>query len=97
MPVPGLSLLGPKRIRGFISILRYINPTIIKKDYPLSGLEKHILRVAKCTQDELLVVNPPKKHTGTPVMVTAYKIQAVNILFTNNWNITAMTMSIYST
>ena len=29
MPVPGLSLLGPKRIRGFVSILRYINPTII--------------------------------------------------------------------
>ena len=28
MPVPGLSLLGPKRIRGFVSILRYINPTI---------------------------------------------------------------------
>ena len=29
MPVPGLSLLGLKRIRGFVSILRYINPTII--------------------------------------------------------------------
>ena len=29
MPVPGLSLLGLKRIRGFASILRYINPTII--------------------------------------------------------------------
>ena len=29
MPVPGLSLLGPERIRGLISILRYINPTII--------------------------------------------------------------------
>ena len=29
MQVPGLSLLGPKRIRGFVSILRYINPTII--------------------------------------------------------------------
>ena len=29
MPVPGLSLLGPKRIRGFVSILCYINPTII--------------------------------------------------------------------
>ena len=29
MPVTGLSLLGPKRIRGFVSILRYINPTII--------------------------------------------------------------------
>ena len=29
MPVPGLSLLGSKRIRGFVSILRYINPTII--------------------------------------------------------------------
>ena len=28
MPVPGLSLLGLKRIRG-LSILRYINPTII--------------------------------------------------------------------
>ena len=28
MPVPGLSLLGTKRIRGFVSILRYINPTI---------------------------------------------------------------------
>ena len=29
MPIPGLSLLGLKRIRGFVSILRYINPTII--------------------------------------------------------------------
>ena len=29
MPVPGLSLLGLKRIRGFVSILRYINLTII--------------------------------------------------------------------
>ena len=29
MPVPGLSLHGLKRIRGFVSILRYINPTII--------------------------------------------------------------------
>ena len=29
MPVPALSLLGLKRIRGFVSILRYINPTII--------------------------------------------------------------------
>ena len=29
MPVPGLSLLGLKRIRGFVSILRYINPIII--------------------------------------------------------------------
>ena len=29
MPVPGLYLLGLKRIRGFVSILRYINPTII--------------------------------------------------------------------
>ena len=29
MPVPGLSLLGLKRIRGFVSILRYINPTTI--------------------------------------------------------------------
>ena len=29
MPVPGLSLLGLKRIRGFVSILRSINPTII--------------------------------------------------------------------
>ena len=29
MPVPRLSLLGLKRIRGFLSILRYINPTII--------------------------------------------------------------------
>ena len=29
MPVPGLSLLGPKRVRGFVSILRYVNPTII--------------------------------------------------------------------
>ena len=29
MPVPGLSLLGLKRIRGFVSILRYINPTIM--------------------------------------------------------------------
>ena len=29
MPVPRLSLLGLKRIRGFVSILRYINPTII--------------------------------------------------------------------
>ena len=29
MPVPGLSLLGLKRIRGFVSILRHINPTII--------------------------------------------------------------------
>ena len=29
MPVPGLPLLGLKRIRGFVSILRYINPTII--------------------------------------------------------------------
>ena len=29
MPVPGLSLLGLKRIRGLVSILRYINPTII--------------------------------------------------------------------
>ena len=29
MPVPGLSLLGLQRIRGFVSILRYINPTII--------------------------------------------------------------------
>ena len=29
MPVPGLSLLGLKCIRGFVSILRYINPTII--------------------------------------------------------------------
>ena len=28
MPVPGLSLLGLNRIRGFVSILRYINPTI---------------------------------------------------------------------
>ena len=29
MSVPGLSLLGHKPIRGFVSILRYINPTII--------------------------------------------------------------------
>ena len=29
MPIPGLSLLGLKRIGGFVSILRYINPTII--------------------------------------------------------------------
>ena len=29
MPVPGLSLLGPKRIRGLVSILLYINTTII--------------------------------------------------------------------
>ena len=29
MPVPELSLLGLKRIRGFVSILHYINPTII--------------------------------------------------------------------
>ena len=30
MPVPGLSLLGLKCIKeGFVSILRYINPTII--------------------------------------------------------------------
>ena len=29
MSVPGLSLLGPKAIRGFVSILRSINPTII--------------------------------------------------------------------
>ena len=29
MSVPGLSLLGLKRIRGFVSILRSINPTII--------------------------------------------------------------------
>ena len=29
MPVPGLSLLGLKHIRGFASILCYINPTII--------------------------------------------------------------------
>ena len=29
MPVPGPSLLGLKRIRGFVSILRYINPTVI--------------------------------------------------------------------
>ena len=29
MPVRGLSLLDLKRIRGFVSILRYINPTII--------------------------------------------------------------------
>ena len=29
MPVPGLSLLGLKRIRGFVSILHNINPTII--------------------------------------------------------------------
>ena len=28
MPVPGLSLLVLKCIRGFVSILRYINPTI---------------------------------------------------------------------
>ena len=27
--LPGLSLLGSKRIRGFLSILRYINPIII--------------------------------------------------------------------
>ena len=29
MFVPGVSLLGLKRIRGFVSILRSINPTII--------------------------------------------------------------------
>ena len=29
MPVPGLSLLRLKHIRGFVSILRYINPPII--------------------------------------------------------------------
>ena len=29
MPVLGLSLLGLKHIRGFVSILRSINPTII--------------------------------------------------------------------
>ena len=29
MSVPGLSLLGLKHIRGFISILRSINPTFI--------------------------------------------------------------------
>ena len=29
MPVPGLSLLGLKRIRGFVSILHYISPIII--------------------------------------------------------------------
>ena len=29
MPVSGLSLLGHKRIRGLVSILRYINSTII--------------------------------------------------------------------
>ena len=47
MPVPGLSLLGLKRIRGFVSILRYINPTIIiiiildlsyGGDYPVNGV-----------------------------------------------------------
>ena len=35
MPVPGLSLLGHKRVRGFVSILRYINPTIIIYYYGL--------------------------------------------------------------
>ena len=37
MPVHGLSLLGLKRIRGFVSILRYINPTIIiiHKPHPI--------------------------------------------------------------
>ena len=29
MSVPGLSLLGLEHIRGFVSILRSINPTII--------------------------------------------------------------------
>ena len=36
---PGLSLLGPKRIRGLVSILRYINPTIKKQQLPFSAHE----------------------------------------------------------
>ena len=42
MPVPGLSLLGLERIRGFLSILRYINPTIIIIIVSLAALMEDI-------------------------------------------------------
>ena len=63
MPVPGLSLLGLKHIRGFVSILRYINPTIII-----------IIKERKC--GDLFVFNASQNllkgsnvHTYLPVLI----------------------------
>ena len=63
MPVPGLSLLGLKRIRGFVSILRYINPTIIiinYKDWKCADNENpssaHIVLVKLYTYNCILAI-----------------------------------------
>ena len=54
MPVPGLSLLGLKRIRGFVSILRYINPTIIIIIISVKGIN---LNGSNLEQDELQIIS----------------------------------------
>ena len=54
MPVAGLSLLGLKRIRGFVSILRYINPTIIIIIISVKGIN---LNGSNLEQDELQIVS----------------------------------------
>ena len=65
MPVHGLSLLGPKRIRGFVSILRYINPTII-----ININKNNILivftGVLKVLQDEIKSSQPWLAGTNAP-------------------------------
>ena len=60
----------------------------LNRGYPLKSLKKHMLRAAKHSQKELLVVNR-KQEVKTPVMVTKYNPMNPDIrgFIHNNWNI----------
>ena len=60
----------------------------LERGYPLKTLKKHMLRAAKFTQDELLVVKT-KNTTDTPVMITTYNPSNPDVkkFITKNWNI----------
>ena len=60
----------------------------VKRGYPLKSLKKHMLRVARYSQKDLLTVKD-KQEIKTPVMVTKFNPMNPDIrgFIHNNWNI----------
>ena len=69
MPVPGLSLLGPKCIRGFVSILRYINPTITIITITTLSYFNIMPQLKTIGQEKTLKVNQISGKTSRPSLL----------------------------
>ena len=84
MPVPGLSLLGLKRIRGFVSILCYINPTIIiiifmSRVSPTNSKHCHLVCLTTGYNDPPVPRQPVDQSQIPPILASAYTNSSSNL------------------